>query len=877
MNARFVPLSAGLPALDGVLKGLMPGDNVVWQVDSIGDYIPFVEPFIKDAIRNHRKLIYFRFSKHPPLMEGNASGVEIHTMDPSAGFENFISAIFDVIEKTGKGAYYLFDNLSDLAADWFSDRMLSNFFSLTCPYLYDYETVSYFALLRNRHSVHATEGIYEKAQIILDVYRGPEKLFLHPIKVYKRYSSTMYMLHAWEGESFKPVTNSATISSILSGVTQPWVDFSIHRLGVWTQTCAQAQEAMESSGKGGRQPAEAKAFFQRLLRMLFTRDEKMLALAGKHLSLAELLEIRKRMIGTGLIGGKAVGMIIARAILGKTDRKWAGRLEPHDSFYIGSDVFYTYLVQNGCWWVRRKQRRKETLLEGADEARRRLLSGSFPRYIQEQFLEMLNYFGQSPIIVRSSSLLEDNYGNSFSGKYQSVFCANQGTPQDRLEDFVSAVRKVYASTMSSEALLYRSSRGLLENDEQMALLVQRVSGDMHSTAFFPAAAGVGYSFNPYAWSPDIDPRAGMLRLVFGLGTRAVDRYDDDYTRIVAVDAPGIRPESNADEARKFTQRRMDVLDMRTNQLSSADFEDVAKIVPDGILSMVATQDEETLKRAREAGLENVFAWKLTFDSLLSETSFAPEMREMLRVLEEAYRHPVDVEFTLNFLEDASYRINLVQCRPFHARASGKPVALPADIKSNDIVFRTSGPIIGPSLDIMVDRLIFVDPAVYANLGMSDRYSVARLIGQLTHPEGRNRPERMMLIGPGRWGTSTPSLGVPVNFAEINTATVLCEIMAMHEGLVPDLSLGTHFFNDIVECNMIYLAVAPQRKGSVFNAELLRKLPNRLAELAGELPAWGAAVRVFDAGSAGRGAKSGKGLRLNANSVNPAAVCFMANE
>ncbi len=175
-----------------------------------------------------------------------------------------------------------------------------------------------------------------------------------------------------------------------------------------------------------------------------------------------------RMLGTGLIDGKSVGMLMARAILRKKDPQWNDILEPHDSFFIGSDVFYTFLVQNGCWWIRRKNKDLDTLLESVEQARLMIHAGEFPKYILEQFKEMLNYFGQVPIIVRSSSLLEDNYGNSFSGKYESVFCTNQGTPEERLEAFVNAARTVYASTMDKEALVYREKRGLLDHDEQMA-------------------------------------------------------------------------------------------------------------------------------------------------------------------------------------------------------------------------------------------------------------------------------------------------------------------------------------------------------------------------------------------------------------------------
>src|SRR4030042_270471 len=141
---------------------------------------------------------------------------------------------------------------------------------------------------------------------------------------------------------------------------------------------------------------------------------------------------------------------------------------------------------------------------------------------------MIEYFGQSPIIVRSSSLLEDAFGNAFAGKYESVFCVNQGSPEQRYADFEEAVRTVYASTMSEDALTYRLERGLDQQDEQMALLVQRVSGSYRNGYFFPDLAGVGMSHNAFVWKPDLDPKAGMPRLVFGVGTKICTRVGADY-------------------------------------------------------------------------------------------------------------------------------------------------------------------------------------------------------------------------------------------------------------------------------------------------------------------------------------------------------------
>ena len=550
-------LSTGLAGLDRMLKGLIPGDNIVWQVRSVEDYAPFVAPYCDFASRRGQKLIYFRFARHGPLV-GPESGAEVHVLHPEAGFENFIGEIHRVIEKTGRGGYYVFDCLSDLAADWYSDQMLGNFFMLTCPYLFDVEAIAYFTLLRDRHSHHATDAISDTTQVFLDVYRHHGRAYIHPRKVQQRYSPTMYMLHVCGDQEFLPVTESATIAEILNSM--PWRGLgAAASQGMWERTLGIAEEALGELQAGRRQDQDSPDHFHRLVRMAITREQRLGELVEKHMDLHDVLTVARRMIGTGLIGGKSVGMLLARAILRQADPRWQEVLEPHDSFYVGSDVFYTFLVRNGIWWIRQQQRDQSNFLAGAGRARHRILTGTFPDYILRQFEGMLDYFGQSPIIVRSSSLLEDNFGNSFAGKYESVFCANQGSRHKRLEDFLSAVRTIYASAMSEKALTYRAQRGILDRDEQMALLVQRVSGALHGQFFYPPIAGVGFSFNPYVWGPQIDPAAGMLRLVFGLGTRAVDRSDDDYTRVVALNDPHRRPEANFDKVRRYSQHKVDVV------------------------------------------------------------------------------------------------------------------------------------------------------------------------------------------------------------------------------------------------------------------------------------------------------------------------------
>ena len=859
-------MSSGLPGLDSILGGVLAGDNIVLQVDSIDDYRPFVEPFCENAVRTGRKLIYFRFAKHEPLVTEDM-GAEVYKLDPADGFELFLGEIHRIIEYAGRGTYYVFDCLTDLVVDWYADQMLANFFMLTCPYLYDFETAAFFAIIGHEHSFYATAPIAETTQVFLDIYRHKGKLFVNPIKVEFRHSPTMYMLHEWHNDEFTPITESVIISEVLSSRPRPTLESGEKRLGMWSRTFQKGESLLQDFKKGDYSQDELDKCCDRLEKMAVTRDPRMMKLVRKYLDVEDLLAIGNRMIGTGLIGGKSVGLLLARAILAKADSRWKEKLEKHDSFYIGSDVFYSFLVHNGCWWLRQSLSDPTTFLKGAREARRIILRGDFPDYRVKHFSDMLDYFGQSPIIVRSSSLLEDNFGNAFAGKYESLFCANQGTRDKRLQDFMSSVRNIYASAMSEDALMYRARRGLLEGDEQMALLVQRVSGSLYDNLYYPQIAGVGLSFNPYVWNEKIDPGAGLLRLVFGMGTRAVDRSDDDYTRLVALNAPEQFPGDTSEES---TQKKVDALDLGANQLVSQDFCDVARHSTNLPIEKFASRSRKIEQFARERGLKDIFPWTLTFDELLKETDFVKDMREMLQILHEAYNYPVDIEFAANFLPDGSYRINLLQCRPLQVGSGVDQAEPPIKISNEDLVLETHEAIIGQSRLVSVDRLIYVVPDVYSKLGNQEKYSIARSVGKVVHtqqPEGQT----VMLLGPGRWGTTTPSLGVPVSFTEINMVSVLCEIITGHDGLVPDVSLGTHFFNDIVESDMLYMGLYTKHEGSFLNEDFLIKAPNKLRKLVPSIPETQLdAIRVIDIDDLPGRIQ----LNLNANTLRQRAVCYL---
>jgi hypothetical protein len=411
--------------------------------------------------------------------------------------------------------------------------------------------------------------------------------------------------------------------------------------------------------------------------------------------------------------------------------------------------------------------------------------------------------------------------------------------------------------MSEEALRYREHRGLLDRDEQMAILVQRVSGGVHGRFFYPHAAGVALSYNPYVWNAAIDPEAGVARLVFGMGTRAVERSDDDYTRVVALNAPALRHETTLDEVTEYAQRRVDAIDLEANTFASELVDTVVGESPDLPIDLFAT--------AREEG-----GFVLTFEKLLWATSFVEDLRGLLAALRDAYRFPVDVEFTANFLAGGDFRLNLVQCRPLQVKEGGVIRPAPAGLPEEAVLLASRGPVVGQSTSAAVDRVIYVDPDAYAGLPTQDRYEVARVIGRLNRLES-SRGLRVLLLGPGRWGSTTVSLGVPVHFAEINRISAICEILRIGD-VVPDVSLGSHFFNDLVEADMLYLALYPRRSGHRLDEARLRAAPNALAGLLPDDARIASVVHVVDFPLPG----DPRSLWLHADCVRQDVLAYLAN-
>lgn len=835
-------VSSGLKGFDKIVESIYLGDNVVWQVDSISDYREFVLPFVEQAHKDGRKIHYMRFADHAPLFEDDDPRMVVHHLNAFSGFESFALDVHTIISEAGLEAFYVFDSLSDLLSAWATDMMIGNFFHITCPYLFELDTVAYFAIMRSSHDYKTIARIRETTQLLIDIHSFEGNLYVHPLKVWNRYSPTMFFPHKREGNSFHPLMNTADVADFINYLQKSATANTGRNLDFWDRLFLEVEELK------GREcaPEEISRMISRLCRLIIGRDERIIDLARSSLDIDDFIAINSRLIGSGFIGGKSAGMLIARKIL-QNDRgkDWSKIMEPHDSFYVGSDVFYSYIVQNGLWKMFLEHKTGEGYYSMAHEIQQRMLSGAFPDEISEQFMQIIEYFGQSPFIVRSSSLLEDTYGHAFAGKYESIFCVNQGSPQERFARLANAVRHVYASTMNVDALAYRAQRGLDRLDEQMALLVMRVSGTYRGRYFFPDIGGVGLSYNTYVWQKDMDPEAGMVRMVFGLGTRAVDRVEGDYPRIVALDSPSRRSHSGMEDLKRFSQHNADVLNIDRNIIETVSVAHLLKDVPDYNIEKVSTFDPETAALIGETGVRDATPWLVSFDPFLADTDFAEMMKRLLTTLRRAYDYHVDIEFTVNFASAGGYRVNLLQCRPYQAKGVRDEMIIPGDLSDKNIYFRCEGSFLGGSIKQNINRIVFIEPDAYSALTQSGKYEAARIVGRLNRLAAEDERINMMLMGPGRWGTSTPSLGVPARFSEINHAKVLVEISVMSDNIMPELSFGSHFFHDLVETGIFYVALFPEKNDVFINSGFFKPSDNRLAELIPEAEKFSNVVRVYD--------------------------------
>jgi predicted nucleotidyltransferase len=487
----------------------------------------------------------------------------------------------------------------------------------------------------------------------------------------------------------------------------------------------------------------------------------------------------------------------------------------------------------------------------------------FPPEVVKGVSMILDEVGDTPLIVRSSSLLEDRMGSAFSGKYRSLFLANRGSKRERMSATLDAMTEVYASVFGPDPIAYRRERGLIDFHEEMAILIQEVVGTRLGDYFLPAVAGVAFSNNEFRWSPRIKRSDGLIRLVPGLGTRAVDRVGDDYPILSVPGQPGLKVNTTIDEVIRYSPRSVDVINLETNTFETHDidellraygsdypaFEQVFSVLKDDVLHkpMRLLFDSERDELVADLG------------GLINSTPFVQHVGNILKVLEETLGTPVDIEFAHDGTD-----FYLLQCRPQSFADEDAPAPIPKDVAVEDTLFAAHR-FVSNGYVPDITHVVYVDPEGYAQLSdRADLLAVGEAVGKLNKLLPRRQ---FILLGPGRWGSRGDiKLGVSVTYSDINNTAMLIEVARKTGDYLPDLSFGTHFFQDLVESEIRYLPLYPDDDGFL-NVRLLHASPNLLAAMIPEYDRLSNVIRVIDVPST----SGGRVLRVLMNSELDEAV------
>ncbi|MFH1155726.1 MAG: PEP/pyruvate-binding domain-containing protein [Pseudomonadota bacterium] len=592
-------------------------------------------------------------------------------------------------------------------------------------------------------------------------------------------------------------------------------------------------------------PNEAEGARVGLISHLISNQLPFIGIAKQHITVRDVGELSERIIRTnrrsGRIGGKSAGMLLAHRILVprlvKGDPELAAVVRIPESWYINTGIFSEFIDRNELYHFHaHKYKTREEIEKEYEHLADLFRHASFPEDVTEKFRKLLLETGEHPLVLRSSSLLEDNFGYAFSGKYDSVFLANQGDLDKRLREFIWGLKQVHMSTFGPAPILYRRKNNLLDFNEQMSVLVQKVVGRRFGRYFFPFAAGVAFSFSSYSWTPRINKEDGVMRLVLGLGTRAVNRIGEDYPRMVHLSNPLLRPEVTPDRIRKYSQKLMDVLDLETGTVVSMHYTDVLDGLdyPDLFFALSEDRDGQLSPPMFKGRSVDLNRSCITFDNLLRKTVLPRVMKKALRTLEAAYGRPVDVEFAWDGVS-----LYIVQCRTLSV-ARDDAVIMPEDIPEQDLFFRNNRIISGGAVK-GVEHVVYVNPKAYAALpSVQARMEVARVISRINR---KMDGKRYALIGPGRWGSSDINLGVKAGYEDVNNALVLGEVAFEQEGTTPEVSYGTHFFNDLVESGIVHVAIFPDDPDCFFRESFLLDSPNQLSTLIPESDALSGVIHM----------------------------------
>ncbi len=631
-------------------------------------------------------------------------------------------------------------------------------------------------------------------------------------------------------------------------------------------------EAVSSGQSGGTQIETW--LVAELSHRFLTSDENVINLVLDNLKIPDFIPILERIIGSetsmGNIGGKGAGLFIAGQILSHAaeDEPMLRSIKLPRTWYLATDQIIDFLHYNNMEDMNSYKYNSMFHLRATyDSVVTKIRHAKLPTHTVQMLRIVLEDLDNTPLIVRSSSLLEDRHSGAFSGKYKSLFLSNQGSRQERLDALSDAILEVYSSMYNPDALDYRRERGMLNFTEQMGVLIQEVVGKKIGKYFMPAYAGVAFSHNLLRWSSRITREDGLVRMVMGLGTRAVDRVTDDYPILISPGKPGLQVNQSPDDIRHYSPKHIDLINLESGGFETVE---ISSFLREEGVNM--TDLHKYVSVYSDNFIENKSAFSLnprkddmvvTFAPLLTNTELPAQLKRMLDVLSEKFECPVDIEFASD-----GENLYLLQCRSQGSGYFSGPAPIPQNLNQQDILF-TANRFISDGMLHDITHIVFVDGDAYAALSTREELlAVGTAVGQLNDVLPRRK---YILMGPGRWGSRGDiKLGVRVTYSDISGTAALIEIARERQSYVPELSFGTHFFQDLVESGIVYIPLYPDQEGITFREAYFRCGVNIFGEILPQFAWLSDVIHVIDVPAV----SGGRTLSIHMNSDLEQALAFL---
>lgn len=524
-------------------------------------------------------------------------------------------------------------------------------------------------------------------------------------------------------------------------------------------------------------------------------------------------------VGQGSIGGKARGLAFLDSLI-KRNRlldKWPGVIVSIPrTVVLGTDIFDEFMEDNNLYKVALSDASDEEILE-------QFVSARLPFRLHEDLYTFISVV-KKPIAVRSSSLLEDSYYQPFAGIYSTYMLPNF-IDDERLtiENLSNAIKSVYASAFYHDSKSYMTATSNVIDEEKMAIVLQEVTGSKYGERFYPTLSGVARSINFYPIDPE-KSEDGIANIALGLGKYIVDggltlRFSPKYPKkILQLSVP--------DLALRETQKHFYSLDLRpgsftptTDDSSNLLRLSVAEAEPDGSLrNIVSTFDYET-NMLRE-GMFGKGRRVVTFSNILNHNVFplADILANLLETGEKEMSKPIEIEFAveLNRIKGNPSLFNVLQIRPIVDNREAIEAHL-EEVEQKDTLIYTHHAL-GDGMVNDVFDIVYIRPESF---NPAENLLTAEKVGHINEKfvaEKRN----YILVGPGRWGSSDPWLGIPVKWPQISAARVIVESGLEHYRIDP--SQGTHFFQNLTSFRVGYFTINPFIDDGFYDLDFLSQQP-----------------------------------------------------